>query len=406
LRNPWRGLGSLPNAVWVLFTVTLVNRTGTMVLPFLVLYLTKRLNFSAGQAGLILTIYGVGAIVTSPLSGRLCDRLGAAKVMQWSLLVSGVLLLLLPLTESYLTIAAGVLVWAMFNEAFRPASLSIIGEAVAPAQRKSAFALSRLAVNLGMSIGPVIGGFLTQISYTAIFIVDGVTSILAGLVLAFSSPRIAHQRAEEGEAMNATAGTVVSTSGILRDFRLLFFLAAMIPVEMVLFQTQAAMPLFLVRDLNLSETIYGSLMAINTVMIIFLEVPLTLAIERWPHRRALSSGALLFAIGFGALAIVNGIWMVGATIVIWTFGEMILFPGASAYMAEIAPQEKRGAYMGWYLMTFSIAFAVAPWVGTIMLQRFGASTLWATAFIGGCLSAAMMLMLRTKTQRLELTPSD
>jgi MFS family permease len=396
-------LGNLPKAVWTLFTVTLINRTGTMVIPFLVLYLTKKLNFSDGQAGLILTIYGIGAIVTSPVSGRLCDRLGAARVMQWSLFVSGVLMLLLPLTGRFLIIAAGVFVWAMFNEAFRPASLSIIGEAVAPEQRKSAFALSRLAVNLGMSIGPVIGGFLTQISYTAIFIVDGVTSILAGMVLAISAWRAVQKAKPQPAAVSATANSPVPSSRILADFRLLVFLAAMIPVEMVLFQTQAAMPLFLVNELNLSETIYGLLMAINTVLIIFLEVPLTLAIAGWPHRRALSLGALLFAIGFGALAIVNGVWTVGATIVIWTFGEMILFPGASAYMAEIAPEEKRGAYMGMYLMTFSIAFAVAPSIGTATLQRFGATTLWTAAFIGGCLSAAMMLMLRAKSNRVELS---
>jgi MFS family permease len=395
LINPWRGLGSLPREVWILFTVTLINRTGTMAIPFLVLYLTKKLDFSAGRAGFILTFYGIGAIVTSPISGRLGDRIGAARVMQWSLLLSGAMMLLLPLTQNFLVITTGVFIWAVFNEAFRPASLSIISEMVAPGQLKSAYALSRLAVNLGMSIGPVIGGFLTQISYTAIFIVDGVTSIIAGIVLALSALKAVQVVQQEVESKGKNDSSL-KPARILTDFRLLFFLAAMIPVELVLFQTQAAMPLYLVRDLNISETIYGSLMAINTVMIIFLEVPLTLAIERWPHRRSLSIGSLLFAIGFGALAMVTGIWSVGLTIVIWTVGEMILFPGASAYMAEIAPRDKRGAYMGMYLMTFSIAFAIAPWLGTEILERFGGATLWLASLAGGCLSAAMMLILKSR----------
>jgi MFS family permease len=371
-----------------------------MAIPFLVLYLTKKLDFSAGRAGFVLTFYGIGAIVTSPISGRLCDRIGAVRVMQWSLLVSGGLLLLLPLTRNFFVITAGVFVWAVFNEAFRPASLSIIGEAVAQEQRKSAFALNRLAVNLGMSIGPVIGGFLTQISYTAIFLVDGLTSILAGLFLVFAALQSVQTKGQEVET-EAAPDFAARPKRILADFRLMFFLLAMIPVTLVLFQTQAAMPLFLVSDLGIKETIYGSLMAINTLMIIFLEVPLTLAIERWPHRRALSLGSFLFALGFGALAIVTGIWSVGLTIVIWTVGEMILFPGASAYMAEIAPPDKRGAYNGLYLMTFSLAFAVAPWLGTETLERLGSKTLWIACFVVGCLSAAMMLMLQSKQHSAE-----
>jgi predicted MFS family arabinose efflux permease len=399
LINPWRGLGSLPKTVWTLFIVTLINRTGTMVIPFLVLYLTKKLGFSATQAGFILTIYGIGAIVTSPLSGRLCDIIGATRIMQWSLLCSGILLLLLPLTQNLFVIAAGVFVWAVFNEAFRPASLSIIGEAVAPEQRKSAFALNRLAINLGMSIGPVIGGFLTQISYTAIFFVDGITSIIAGAILFLPTLQMANQA--KSESLTNGTNTTADTTHILADFRLLFFLLALIPVELVLFQTQAAMPLFLVKDMNINEAVYGALMSVNTVMIIFLEVPLTLSIAHWHSRRALSLGSLLFAIGFGALAVANGIWSVGVTIAIWTVGEMILFPGASAYMAEIAPAEKRGAYNGLYLMTFSIAFAVAPWLGTEVLERFGGTTLWTASFIGGCVSAAMMLLLRSGQQQVE-----
>jgi MFS family permease len=393
LINPWRGLGALPKTVWILFTVTLVNRTGTMVLPFLVLYLTKNLNFSPTQAGFILMVYGVGAILTSPVSGRLCDLIGATRVMQWSLLVSGGLLLLLPLTRNFYLIAAGVFVWAVFNEAFRPASLSIIGEAVAPEQRKGAFALNRLAVNLGMSIGPVIGGFLTAISYTAIFFVDGITTLIAGSILLFPAWRMVSETPQQNSANGVTEAA--DKTSILADFRLLLFLVALIPVELVLFQTQAAMPLYLVRDMNISETMYGILMSVNTVMIIFLEVPLTIAITHWHSRRALSLGSLLFAIGFGALAIVNGIWSIGLTIVIWTVGEMILFPGASAYMAEIAPPEKRGAYNGLYLMTFSIAFAIAPWLGTEMLERLGGTTLWSVSFVGGCISAAMMLLLKS-----------
>ncbi len=403
--NPWRGLGALPSQMWVLFAVTLTNRIGTMALPFMVLYLTQKLGFSAANAGVVLIFYGVGAIITSPLSGKLCDVAGAARIMKWSLLLSGAILMFLPLMQNIYAITGLVLIWAIFSEAFRPASFTIISDVVAPEQRKSAFALSRLAVNLGMSIGPVIGGFLTTISYTAIFLVDGVTSILAGTLLAIAHLKTTPQIEQTPTGAPATAGGA-NRAGALKDFRLLYFLAAMIPVELVLFQTQAAMPLYLVRDLQFSEATYGALMAVNTVLIIFLEVPLTLAIEHWPNRLALGLGTLLFALGFGALTVAATALSVGATVIVWTVGEMILFPGASAYMAEIAPTEKRGEYMGLYLMTFSLAFAIAPWLGTLVLERFGANTLWLATLFGGSLSAAMMLAIKHRQPASQPSTAD
>lgn len=397
--NPWRGLGSLPKAMWVLFAVTLTNRAGTMALPFLVLYLTQKLGYSPARAGLALTFYGVGAIVTSPLSGKLCDRIGAVLVMKATLILAGATLLFLPLTENFFVLCALVFVWAVFSEAFRPASLTIITDVVAPEHLKGAFALSRLAVNLGMSVGPVIAGFLTKISYTVIFLADGLTSILAGLLLMSSHLKISHQVPTDGEAQKTFETKPANRLNPWRDFRLLYFLLALIPVELVLFQTQAAMPIFVVNELGIDEAAYGALMSINTVMIIFIEVPFTLAIAHWSNRLALSTGSLLFAVGFGALALTSGGWGVGATVAVWTIGEMILFPGASAYMAEIAPKENRGSYMGLYLMTFSIAFAVAPWLGTAILGRFGSATLWVGTFVVGALSAAMMLFVRSKSAR-------
>jgi predicted MFS family arabinose efflux permease len=405
LINPWRGLGRLPKEMWVLFAVTLTNRIGTMALPFMVLYLTKELAYSDAKAGLILMVYGIGAIITSPLSGKLCDSIGAVRVMKWSLLLSGAVLLLLPLTQNIFAITSLVFIWAIFSEAFRPASYTIISDVVAPEQRKSAFALSRLAINLGMSIGPVIGGLLTMVSYTAIFFVDGITSIVAGVLLVVAHLQMTAQ-VDKAKASQVVETHATNRASALRDFRLLYFLLAMIPVELVMFQTQAAMPLYMVRDLKFTEAVYGLLMAINTVLIIFLEVPLTLAIEHWSNRLALGLGSLFFALGFGALAIATDTLGVGATIIVWTLGEMILFPGASAYMAEVAPPEKRGEYMGLYLMTFSIAFAIAPWLGTVILDRFGPGTLWISTFVGGSVSAAMMLALKHQRREVNLSMAD
>jgi len=381
MTHPWRGLGRLPRSVWILSSVTLINRLGTMALPFLVLYLTRSRGFSAGRAGFVLTIYGLTALAAGPVGGRLADRIGAVRVLQGSLFLSGLVLLIYPLASSPAVILGLTMAWAFTNEAFRPANLAMFSELVRPEQRRTAFALARLAVNLGMSVGPAAGGFLAMVSFPAIFVADGATSILAGIVLTLSAGRLRSVEA----APHATA-----TGRAHADRRLLYFLAALLPILLVFFQHEAAMAVFVVRDLGLAEASFGVLFTINTLLNIFLEVPLNLRTAAWPYRRTLALGAFLMGAGFGGMALATGFRSVALTVVLWTFGEMVLLPASSGYVADIAPARSRGAYMGLYTMSFSAAFALGPWIGTTMLDRNGPTVVWEASFLLGCLSTAMM----------------
>ncbi|HVG20827.1 MAG TPA: MFS transporter [Blastocatellia bacterium] len=392
--NPWRGLRGMPKEVWVLFTATLVNRMGTMALPFLVLYLTQRVGLSPQQAGLALIFYGVGALVTAPLSGRLSDRLGSLRIMKASLFLSGAFLFVFPLARSFAAILTVTILWAISNEAFRPANMASIMSFVAPDQRKAAFALNRLAINLGMSVGPAVGGFIIMASFNALFFVDAATSILAGLILTFTTWRTNITPAPRATVSADSAAPPKKRLWLLADPRVPYFLFAMTLVEIVFFQHEGALPLFVVRDLKFSESAYGFLFTINTALIILVEVPLNTAMAHWPHRRAMALGAFLCGAGFGALAFASGFLSVAATVVIWTFGEMILFPSGSAYVADIAPAPRMGEYMGFYVMSFGAAFIIGPWLSILVLEQFGALTLWVASL--ACASAAAAMLWRVK----------
>ncbi|HKR59260.1 MAG TPA: MFS transporter [Pyrinomonadaceae bacterium] len=401
--NPWRGLGALPKEVWYLCLAILVNRAGTMVLPFLTLYLTVDRKFSAGKAGLALTVYGIAAIIVAPIAGRLSDRLGSLAIIKLSLFFSGLILFVFPFVTSFSGILAMTAIWAFVNESFRPPSMALIGRLTGPAQRKMAFALSRLAINLGMSIGPVVGGFLAMRSFRSLFYVDGTSAILAGTLIAIM-PWRASQAATvpevESDSQAPGAATAeLSYTSVLRDRRFLYFLIAMLPVEMVFFQSLAAMPLFVVRDLHVSEAGFGMLLAINTVMIILTEVPLNTAMSHWSHRRTIALGALLVGAGFGGLAISGSAGAVAATVVVWTVGEMILLPASSAYVSDIAPAAQTGVYMGLYTMGFSLAFAIGPWLGVEILEKFGPVAVWLGMFGCGCFTALMIWRERTGSRQ-------
>ena len=385
--NPWRGLGGLPREVWLLFATNLINRAGMMVLPFLVLYLTRELGFSTARAGAMLAVYGAAAIVFGPIGGRLSDRFGALRVMRVSLIGSGSMLLLFPLAKSFAAVAGMTVLWAGFGEMFRPASLAAITHVAAPEQRRQAFALNRLAINLGMSIGPALGGFLATVSFRAMFVVDAVTTLLAGAVLTLTP-----WRALSGVNSEATTteGNAIGPATVFHDRLLLIFLTAVFFVGIVFFQHESALPLYLVQYLGLSPAFYGLLFTINTLLIVALEVPINTATAHWPNARLLVIGCLLFAIGFGALGVIASPAGVIATVVVWTFGEMTLFPAISAHMGEVAPENRRGVYMGAYSMSLSLSLTVGPWMGTQLLATIGPVNVWSVMFGLGALAAALM----------------
>jgi MFS family permease len=391
MRHPWSGLGSLPRGIWILFSVSLVNRMGTMFLPFLVLYLTRHLGLTPGRAASMLALYGLVGIAVAPVAGRLADRWGAERIMKLSLFSSGTLLVFFPFVRSFAGVAALTAAIALTAESFRPANMSLATHVVAPADRKAAFSLLRLAINLGMSVGPAAGGFLAAISFPALFRVDGATSILAGLVLV-AWPVGKGAIAAPDDSPEPARAHPLSTA--LADRRFVFFLLALLPVVFVFFQHIAALPLFLVQNLGRSESTFGLLFTLNTLLVVLFEVPINLRMAGVSHGKALFSGSLLVAAGFGLYGIPGGLPVVVLGTVVWSFGEMVLLPGLSSFVAEVAPPALRGTYMGLYSMTFSVGFALAPWLGATLLERAGATILWISMFVLGSLSAVLLARAR------------
>jgi len=392
--NPWRGVGGLPASVWFVFATTLVNRAGAMVVPFMVLYVTRHLGVRPALGGMALTVYGIGGLLGAPIAGRLCDRVGPFVVLRGSLLLSGLILLTFPLTSRFGIFLAITLIWSLVAESVRPASLAALTSVVRPEQRKAAVALNRLAINLGMSVGPAVGGFLATVSFPLLFVADGATAIAASLVLTTLMAWRPVASLGAGVRSATSAHERGKGASVLRDPRALIFLTGVFLMAVVFYQHEGAMPLFLVRDLHYRESFYGILFAVNTVLIVLLEVPLNLAMQRWSHRWTLVLGATLFAIGFGSMAVLHSVPGLLLAAVIWTFGEMIAMPASGAYAADIAPPGRAGAYAGAYASTFSLAILVGPWAGTIALEAVGGFALWSAMLVVGLAGAGVLSLLR------------
>lgn len=360
----------------------LVNRVGTMALPFLVVYLTRERHLPAETSGLVLGLYGVGSLIAGPLAGWALPKLGARPILVASLVGSGGCLLALAWVENPTASGALVLAWAVTTEAFRPVCSSVIASHVAVAERRNAFAALRLSANLGMTIGPAVGGLLASRSYEALVAVDAGTSFAAAGCLLVA-----------GSAVSIIPAwtTPVSHAGALRrgHATLAVHLLGVGLIALVGYQGLSTMALYMTDTLKLGETAYGFAFSLSGLVIVLCELPLTTRLAHWTHRRALTIGSALTAFGFAALAGSASLSAVIVATFVWTTGEMLLSPAAAARVADLEPPHRAGLFMGLYSATWSVAFALGPWLGMHSVKGFGPRLHWVVVGGVGLLAAAI-----------------
>lgn len=370
----------LPRAVWIQAIAALVNRSGTMVLPFLSLYLTRQLGFEPARAGQILAFYGVGSVVASYAGGALSDRRGPVRVQIWSLVGAGFGFLFLAQARSPLAVVVAVFFASLLADSFRPAVMTGIATASGEETRTRSFALLRLAVNLGMAIGPAVGGYLAAHNYSWLFVGDALTGWAAAVVLWRSLGRLERR---EDLAKSRRGGR-----SPWRDGPFLAFLGLMFVLACAFFQVFSTLPLYLRDHYGLVEQNIGTLLALNAVIIVVFEMVLLRTLERFTPLRVAAFGVLLIGLGLALMPLGSGTLFAAGTVVVWTVGEMLALPLTNAAVAHRADAASRGRYMGAYAVSFSFAFVVAPAVGTAVYQLAGPVVLWSCiGLVGAVLSA-------------------
>lgn len=388
----WRDLKQLPPENWVLALACFVNRLGTMVLPFFTLYLTRERGFSLKSAGALLASYALVGFFMGPAAGLLSDRFGSWPVMLSSLFGFAVMTLLYPFAQSTWVVVATTVLLAFTSEAFRPVASAAVVEHCEPHQRRAAYALNRFAINLGMSVGPAVGGFLVTHSFLLLFIVDGLTSFAAAIILGVYLIRDSHQK--ETPKRERPPFSLRDSLIPLADPRLKYFLLALFPLWLIFFQNDATMGIYVTEYIGMPASTFGLLYTINTLLIILFEIQLNLWTSAWSPRTIFILGGGCFAAGYGMMAIVTSFSGFVVSVSIWTVGEMLLFPTAAAYVADIAPEKKKGTYLGIFHSSFSLAWVLGPLGGTLLLSAGGGKLLWGGCFLLGILS--MILVSRAK----------
>lgn len=368
-RSAYSGL-SVPT--WWLAFVMFVNRAGTMVLPFMTVYLREKMNFSIAQAGWEIALFGSGAIIGNLVGGRLTDRVGFSRVQFWSLFLNGLLFIVLGQMHTFLQIGSCLFVIGLVGESFRPANAAAIAYYSEPQNRTRSYSLNRLAINLGFSFGPALGGLL---SFQYLFWVDGMTCVLAALCLRAALPIVRPQKKEH-------TGTDEKKSSVWRDaiylrFAFFIFIAALCFLQMF-----SIIPLFYKEHLHLTMPVIGLVLGMNGMIIVISEMVLVFKLEgRRPPIHYISLGTLLMGFSYFILNLpLEGLSLAICAMFILTTAEMLMFPFINNFWISRSKEHNRGQYASIYSMSFACAQVLAPGFGAQLVQHFDYSVLWYTIF--------------------------
>ena len=374
-------LRALPRGAWILFFGTFLNKFGTFVLPFLAIYMT-RLGYTVAESGVAIAAYGVGTLLACLLGGYLADRMGRRKTIVLSMFSAAVVMLCLSQAGSFFTIVLFSGIAGLAGELYRPASSALLADLVPAGQRVTAYAAYRMAFNAGWAFGPATAGLLAKKSFTWLFVGDAATSVLYGLVAWFGLP--------SGLRGTRVANALVETIRVLReDRRLRQVVFAALAVGMVFVQAFSTMSLEITRS-GFSPSVYGLVISLNGVLVVLCELPLTTITKRFPARRVIGLGFVLIGLGFASNVLVRTLPLLLMTTSIFTLGEMISMPVLGAYVADLAPVQQRGLYMGTYGMVWALAFVFGPSLGMVVFSM-NHIVLWSGCGIMGLIAALLIL---------------
>ncbi|GGT11475.1 MDR family MFS transporter [Streptomyces griseoviridis] len=387
IRAVRESVSGLPRDFWWLWTSTLVNRLGAFVATFMALYLTLDRGYSASYAGLVASLHGLGGVVSSLAGGVLADRLGRRPTLLVAQTATAASVALLGFMSHPVAIAAVAFLVGAASNASRPAVQAMIADIVRPEDRVRAFSLNYWAINLGFAVSSAGAGFIAEFSYLAGFLIEAAMTLACAVVVFVKLPE---SRPAPKESVVDEAP--VSLGTVLRDGRFMSVVGLSFLVALIFQQGFVGLPVAM-GQAGFTPADYGMAVAVNGVLIVVLQIPVTRFIEHRDPRRLLIVSSLLAGYGFGLTAFAGSVGVFALTVCVWTLAEVVNAPTQTGLVVRLSPVRGRGRYQGMYSMSWAVAALVAPLMSGFVIDRFGAAWLWGMCAVVGTVAGLGYLVL-------------
>lgn len=375
-----RLFGGFPAVFWWLWFSTFVNWVGRFVVPFMAIYLTQHLGFSAAQTGIMLSIFGVGGVIAAFAGGVLADLIGRRRTIVASHMLSAGTVLLFTIIHDPILMSALLLVLGVVNGSAEPATKALIADLLPTKDLMRGYAANMWALNLGYTLGPLLGSILVEYSYTLIFFANALVTAITAIIIFTRIP----SDAEKIRQRRSSGVREATLSDVFKDRVFMGFVGLSLLFALIYTQCTISLPMIM-ADQGFSPSSYGLLLSVNGLIMIVLQMPLSDWVARFSRSIVLAISGLVVGIGFGSHMFADVIWIYVAGVLIWTIAEVINMPVATTVAADLAPKEARGRYMGVFTGTWGVASMIAPLAAGYTIEHFGSQALWGGCFILGVL---------------------
>lgn len=390
---------SYPRAFWLLLIGFFINRaSAALIWPFLTLVMRERLAAPLSTITLLISIQAVAGLLSTSVVGVLMDRFGRKRAMIVGLVGSAGVLVLMAAADALWQWAALIALYGALVPVFSVGSNAMVADIMPPDERVNAYALMRMAANLGIAFGPAVGGFLLTVSYTlSYFITAAVNVILVVLIVVF----VAETLSQPHPAQAAPRG---GYSVLLRDRAFMGFWSVFCLLELAAAMVFMLLSVYTKENFAIPESQYGWLLTINAGMVVLLQFSVTRVTGRFRALPVLAVGAAFYMFGLTGFALSSGFWGFAVGMAVMTVGELIVSPTATALVANLAPADQRARYMGVFALAWTVGSGLGPVAGGFLNDHFAPVAIWygGAVFAAGA-AAGFILLSRRPEARREVT---
>ncbi|MGB9639348.1 MAG: MDR family MFS transporter, partial [Anaerolineales bacterium] len=325
-------------------------------------------------------------LTSSLIAGPIIDRLGRKRVMVISLLTNSMGYVLLSHANTVGYFAVLMVVQGASNPLYRIGADAMMADLIPPEKRVDAYSLMRLSNNLGVAVGPAVGGIIASVSYQIAFYCAAVGLSIYGFLMAFLARETLPQLNEEGNQSDK-ALPFGGYLQIFADRKYMLFIQAFLFTQISASIMWVLLSVYAKTNYGVPENLYGFIPVTNALMVVLFQLPVTSLTRRYAALPVIAVGALFYAVGVGSVALGNGFWWFWVSMVIMTIGELIIVPTSSTYVANLAPADMRGRYMSIYGLTGVVANGIGPVAGGFLNDRFSPKAIWYGGGLAGLISA-------------------